>query len=71
MLPPNEKQALISIRELIAELFSLERKLVEVRHIGENSLLDFEISAPPLKFIAELKRNSAAGMVSKGIATLN
>ncbi len=70
MLPPNEKQALIPIRELIAELLSVDLKLVEVRHIGENSPLDFKISAPPFELIAEFKRNSAAGMVAKGIATL-
>ena len=71
MIPPTEKQAQNLIRDLIAELLSVDPKTVKVRHIGETSSVDFSISSSQFEFIVEFKRSAAAGMVANAISGLN
>ena len=65
MKPPNEKQAVETVRELIAELFDGPR--IQIRHVGERERFDYKLSVGDHRFFAEYKTNASTASVSTAI----
>ncbi|MEX2359031.1 MAG: hypothetical protein WEE51_11950, partial [Pirellulaceae bacterium] len=70
MKPPNEKQAVSLIAELLADLFGSSPMVVHVDHVGNTAQYDYSISVADRRFIAEYKSNSSAGSVDAAIKGL-
>lgn len=70
MRPPDEKQAVPRIAELLAELFGSSLPSVCVQHVGRQERFDFAVSVAGHRFAGEYKRNASAGSIAAAIESL-
>ena len=68
MKPPDEKQAVETVRELIAGLFDGPR--VQIRHVADRERFDYKVSVGDLRFDAEYKASASTASVSAAIKGL-
>ncbi len=71
MKPPNEKQAVSEIVELLAEQFCSSPKAIRVQHVGAALPCDYAISVAGHRFMTEYKSNASTSSVAAAIDGLN
>jgi hypothetical protein len=70
MKPPNEKQAVTEIVELLADLFSSPPIAIHIQHVGATERYDYAISVAGHRFMTEYKSNASTGAVAAAIEGL-
>ncbi len=67
MKPPNEKQAVSEIIDLLTDLFGSSPKAIEAQEVGATRRYDYAISVDSHRFMAEYKSNASTGSVAAAI----
>jgi hypothetical protein len=67
MKPPNERQAVSEVADLLTDLFSSSPNPIEVKEVGASKRYDYAISIDSHRFMAEYKSSASTGSVAAAI----